>query len=131
MADHGKKMVIKSENAPKAVGPYSLGIRTGCFMFLSGQLGLIPGTGKFAGDDIESQTRQALTNISNALADNGADLSDVVKTTVFLQDMAYFSSMNEVYSRHFGDNPPARTTVAVAALPLGALVEIEAVALLE
>jgi len=128
MAEHGKKTVLTSDNAPKAVGPYSLGIRTGCFMFISGQLGLIPGTGKFAGDDIESQTRQALTNIKNALADSGADMSDVVKATVFLASMDDFQKMNAVYAEFFKIDPPARSTVEVGALPLHGLIEIEVIA---
>lgn len=127
MADHGKKIVLTSDNAPKAVGPYSLGIRTGCFMFISGQLGLVPGTGKFAGEDIEAQTRQALTNIQNALADNGAKMSDVVKATVFLASMDDFQRMNAVYAEFFQNDPPARSTVAVGALPLHGLVEIEVI----
>jgi 2-iminobutanoate/2-iminopropanoate deaminase len=123
-----KKEVISSANAPKAVGPYSQGIRSGDFLFLSGQLGLEPQTGEFVSGGVEAQTKQALTNLMHVLQDNGADLSDVVKTSVFLADINDFSKMNAVYATFFENDPPARSTVQVGALPKLGLVEIEVIA---
>lgn len=128
MSDHCKKEVLTSSNAPKAVGPYSLGIRTDCFLFLSGQLGLDPKTGDFAEGGVEAQTRQALMNIKNILQDAGSGLSDVVKTSVFLSDITDFSKMNAVYAEFFEIDPPARSTMQVGALPKLGLVEIEVIA---
>lgn len=128
MTDHEEKEVLTSLNAPKAVGPYSLGIRTGGFLFLSGQLGLDPKTGNFAEGGIEEQTRQALSNIENILQDAGSTLSDVVKTSVFLSNIEDFSKMNAVYAEFFKDDPPARSTMQVGALPKLGLVEIEVIA---
>ena len=128
MADNIKKEVLTSSNAPKAVGPYSLGIRSGGFLFLSGQLGLDPDSGRFVEGGVEAQTRQALINIRNVLQDAGCDLSDVVKTSVFLSDIADFPKMNAVYAEFFGNDPPARSTMQVGALPKSGLVEIEVIA---
>jgi len=128
MADNIKKEVLTSSNAPKAVGPYSLGIRSGGFLFLSGQLGLDPDSGRFVEGGVEAQTRQALLNIKNVLNDAGCDLSDVVKTSVFLSDIADFLKMNAVYAEFFGNDPPARSTMQVGALPKAGLVEIEVIA---
>ena len=128
MADHVKKEVLTSSNAPKAVGPYSLGIRTGCFLFLSGQLGLDPDSGEFVEDGVEAQTRQALVNINSVLQDAGSDLADVVKASVFLSDIADFPKMNAVYAEFFTNDPPARSTMQVGALPKLGLVEIEVIA---
>lgn len=130
MSDHNheKKEVLTSTSAPKAVGPYSLGIRTGCFLFLSGQLGLEPETGEFVDGGIEAQTRQALKNIQAILQDAGSDLSDIVKTSVFLSDIADFPKMNAVYAEFFPNDPPARSTMQVGALPKQGLVEIEVIA---
>ena len=125
------KKVVTSENAPKALGPYSVAIRAGMFVFASGQLGLDPHSGNLVPGGIEAETRQALTNIRHVLADSGSSLDAVVKTTVFLRDMADFSKMNAVYAEFFPDNPPARSTVQVAALPRDGNVEIEAVALVK
>jgi len=125
------RKVITSINAPKAIGPYSVAIRTGGFVFTSGQLGLDPVTGNLVTGGIEAETRQALTNIQNVLADSGCGLERVVKTTVFLKDMADFPKMNAVYAEFFPADPPARSTVQVAALPKNGLVEIEAVAILK
>ena len=125
------KSVIYTDKAPAAVGPYSQAIKTEHFVYTAGQVAIDPAISKLIEGDISAQTEQVLKNLRSILQAAGTDLNKVVKTTVFLQDMAHFASMNEVYSRYFGDNPPARTTIAVAALPLGALVEIEAVALLE
>ena len=126
-----ERRVITSEKAPKAIGPYSVAIRTGVFVFTSGQLGLDPVTGSLVPGGIEAETRQALTNIQNVLADSGSRLEQVVKTTVFLKDMADFLKMNAIYAAFFTENPPARSTVQVAALPKGGLIEIEAVAVLK
>ena len=128
MADKMKKEVLTSSNAPKAVGPYSLGIRSGGFLFLSGQLGLDPDSGEFVEGGVEAQTRQALLNIKSVLQDAGSDLSDVVKTSVFLSDIADFPKMNAVYAEFFENDPPARSTMQVGALPKLGLVEIEVIA---
>jgi len=125
------KTVITSQKAPKAIGPYSVAIRIGDLVFTSGQIGLDPGTGVLVPGGVEAETRQALTNLAHVLADAGSGLSQVVKTTVFLRDMADFAAMNAVYAEFFPENPPARSTVAVAALPKGAAVEIEAIACLQ
>ena len=122
------KEIISIETAPAAVGPYSQGVRSGDLVFTAGQLGLVPETGDFAGPDIQTQTRQALGNLKEVLEAGGSDLEHVLKVTVFLQDMGEFSQMNEVYAEFFPKDPPARSAVQVAALPLGGRVEIEAVA---
>jgi len=123
-----EKSIVATEEAPAAVGPYSQGVRVGDLIYTAGQLGIVPGTKEFAGPDIESQTRQALENLKAVLEEGGACMAHVVKTTVFLQDIGEFSRMNAVYAGFFPDNPPARSAVQVAALPLGGRVEIEAVA---
>jgi 2-iminobutanoate/2-iminopropanoate deaminase len=120
---------ITSDKAPKAIGPYSVAIRAGNLVFTSGQLGLDPQTGNLIPGGIETETRQALTNIQHVLEDSGSSLQMVIKTTVFLKDMADFPRMNAVYAGFFPENPPARSTVQVAALPKNGSVEIEAVAL--
>ncbi len=125
------KKVILSEKAPKAIGPYSVAIRTGNLVFTSGQLGLDPQIGNLVPGGIEGETCQALTNIRHVLEDSGSGMQAVVKTTVFLKDMADFPKMNAVYAEFFPENPPARSTVQVAALPKGGSVEIEAVAILK
>ena len=122
------KQIIATDKAPAAVGPYSQGVRLGDFIFTAGQLGLVPGTKEFAGPDIEAQTRQALENVKAVLEAGGSCLEHVVKTTVFLQDMGEFARMNGVYAEFFPQNPPARSAVQAAALPLGGRVEIEALA---
>ena len=124
------KKVISSDKAPKAIGPYSIAIQTGDLVFTSGQLGLDPSTGSLVPGGIEAETRQALTNIRNVLADAGSGLERVVKTIVFLKDMADFAKMNAVYAEFFTENPPARSTIQAAALPKGGTVEIEAVAII-
>jgi len=128
MVDNIKKEVLSSSNAPKAVGPYSLGIRSGGFLFLSGQLGLDPDSGGFVEGGVEAQTRQALLNIKGVLQDAGSNLSDVVKTSVFLSDIEDFPKMNAVYAEFFENDPPARSTMQVGALPKLGLVEIEVIA---
>ena len=119
---------IATKNAPAAIGPYSQGIKAGKTIYVSGQIPIDPVTGEFAGQDIEAQTRQSLTNIKNILKEAGADMSDVVKTTVLLKDIADFAAMNKIYAEFFTEPYPARAAFQVAAIPKGALVEIEAVA---
>jgi 2-iminobutanoate/2-iminopropanoate deaminase len=117
--------------APAAIGPYSQAIAAGGFLFASGQIALDPLTGELVADGVEGQTRQVLANLAAVLAAAGLTFGDVVKTTIFLIDMADFAAVNTVYAELFGDGiPPARSTVAVAALPRGARVEIDAIALL-
>ena len=125
----GKK-IVSTEKAPKAIGPYSQAIRTENLVFTSGQLGLDPATTELVPGGIEEQTRQVLTNLKHVLETADSGLNFVVKTTVFLQDMGDFAKMNAVYTEFFRENPPARSTVQVAALPKGGLVEIECMALL-
>jgi len=123
-----KKKVISTDQAPAAVGPYSQAIRVGKLVYTAGQIALDPETGIMVEGDIAAQTRQVLQNLQAVLEAAGTSLGNVVKTTVFLQDMAEFAAMNVVYGEFFAGKPPARSTVQVAALPLGARVEIEAVA---
>ena len=122
-----RKKVIYTEKAPKAIGPYSQAIRTDSFIFTAGQVGLDPSTGELVAGTVEEQTRQALNNLRNVIEAAGSSMDNVVKTTVFLKDMADFPKMNAIYAEFFGENPPARSTVAVVALPKGGLVEVEAV----
>ena len=128
MAD---KSAVRTENAPAPFrgAPYSQAIKAGGFVFVSGQLGLRPGESELVGG-IADQTEQVFQNLGAILSEAGSGLDRLVKTTVFLTDFGDFQSMNEVYARHAGDTPPARSTVEVAALPSGAKVEIEAVAVL-
>lgn len=125
------KKVLATDNAPAAIGPYSQGIRADKFVFVSGQLPIDPATGEFSGDDIASQTRQSLTNIKNILASDGLTMANVVKTTVLLKNIGDFGAMNEVYGTFFEGACPARAAFEVAAIPKGALVEIEAIAYAE
>jgi 2-iminobutanoate/2-iminopropanoate deaminase len=122
------KEIIATNKAPKALGPYSVANRVGYFIFCSGQLGLDPATNEFVLGGVEAETRQALTNLKGVLEAAGARLEDVVKTTVFLRDMGDFAKMNAVYAEFFPGNPPARSTVQVAALPRHGAVEIELIA---
>lgn len=125
-----KKNAISTTNAPAAIGPYSQAVRVGDMLFASGQVGLDPATGQVAAGGVVEQTRRAFENIKAVLAAAGADLSQVVKTTVFLKNMSDFAAMNEVYASYLapeGVVPPARSTVAVAGLPKDALVEIEVI----
>jgi 2-iminobutanoate/2-iminopropanoate deaminase len=121
------KEIIRSEKLAPAVGPYSHAVRTGGRLFTSGQIPIDAG-GRVVGEDIASQTEQALRNLGAVLEAAGLGPNDVVKTTVYMTDLSLFGEMNEVYGRFFGDDPPARSTVGVAALPKGVLVEVEAVA---
>ncbi|MEZ4682149.1 MAG: RidA family protein [Caldilineaceae bacterium] len=125
-----QRNVIQTESAPAAIGPYSQAVRAGNFLFASGQLGLDPQSGKLQ-EGVEAQARQALTNIQAVLQAANSSIDRVVKTTIFLADMRDFAKVNAVYGEVFQHEPPARSTVQVAALPLGGLVEIEIVALVE
>ena len=125
----GRKIVF-TEKAPGVVGPYSQAIVAGNMVFTAGQAGLDPMTMKLVEGGIEAQTQQVLMNLKNVLETAGSGMQYVVKTTVYLVDMNDFAAMNAVYARFFPENPPARTTVAAAALPLGARVEIELIAML-
>lgn len=127
---HHEKKIITTDQAPKALGPYSAGVSTGCMVFTAGQVGIDPATGKMVEGGIQAQTRQVFMNLKAILETAGSGLDQVVKTTVFMQDMGEFGLMNEVYATFFSDKFPARSTFQVVALPAGAAVEIEAVALL-
>jgi len=123
------KRIVSSGQAPKAIGPYSQAVDTGDLVFVSGQIPLDPATGQVVGPgDIQVQTEQVLQNMKAVLEAAGLGLSQVVRTTVYLVDLAEFARMNEVYGRHFAAEPPARSTVQVTALPRGVRVEIDAVA---
>jgi 2-iminobutanoate/2-iminopropanoate deaminase len=123
------KEIIRTEKAPKAIGPYSAGVKTEQFIFTAGQLGIIPESGNIIDGGIENETRQAIINIQHILEEAGSSLNSVVKTTVFLRDMNEFSRMNAVYAEYFMENPPARSTIQAAALPKNGAIEIEAIAL--
>jgi 2-iminobutanoate/2-iminopropanoate deaminase len=120
--------MISTPGAPRAIGPYSQGVKANGFLFTAGQVGFDPESGELVDGGIAEQTLRVLQNIRAILRAGGTDVSAVVKTTVFLVDMADFALMNEVYAEFFGDHRPARSTVAVASLPRGARVEIEVVA---
>lgn len=124
-------LVISTPRAPAALGPYSQAIKTGNHVFLSGQLGIDPNTGEMVSGGVEAQAKQALKNINAVLEAAGAEFKNVVKTTVFLTSMNDFAAVNKIYAESFSVNPPARSCVAVAQLPLGALVEIECVVVLD
>ncbi len=123
------KKIVHTDNAPKAIGPYSQAVATESMVMTAGQIGIDPATGELVEGGIPAQTRQVLTNLKNVLEAAHSDLGSVVKTTVFLRSMQDFSQMNSVYAEFFAENPPARSTIAAAELPKGALVEIEATAL--
>lgn len=123
------KQIIQTDQAPKAIGPYSQAIRTSGFVFASGQIPIDPETGQFVAGGIAEQTLQVIKNLSRVLEAAGSGLDKVVKTTVFLADMEEFAAMNEVYGKFFSAEPPARATVEAARLPRDARVEIEAIAL--
>jgi 2-iminobutanoate/2-iminopropanoate deaminase len=122
------KEIVVSDEAPKAIGPYSVANRFGELIFASGQTGLDPATGKLVPGGLEAETRQVLTNLKNVLEAAGSTLENVLKTTVYIRDMADFVKLNAIYAEFFPVNPPARTTIAVAGLPLNGVVEIEAIA---
>lgn len=129
MQDKTRREIVNTDGAPKAIGPYSQAIHTASMVFTAGQIGLDPTTGELVSGGVSAQTRQVLTNLQNVLQAGKSGLDRVVKTTVYLQDMNDFAAMNAVYGEFFANDPPARSTVAVAALPKGALVEIDAIAL--
>jgi 2-iminobutanoate/2-iminopropanoate deaminase len=124
-----EKEIIATDKAPKAIGPYSQGVKAGGLVFFSGQIPLDPATGEIAGKDIAEQTERVMENIAALLAAAGLDFRDVVKSTIYLTDLADFCVVNEIYGRSFPENQPARSTVEVKGLPRGAGVEIEVVAL--
>lgn len=123
--------VISTPRAPAAIGPYSQAIQSGNHVFLSGQLGVDPATGKLVPGGVEEQAVQIFKNINAVLLAAGASFSNVVKTTVFLTSMDDFAGLNKIYAQNFPENPPARSCVAVAQLPLGALAEIECIVILD
>lgn len=125
-----ERKIIKTDKAPAAVGPYSQAVKVGQFVFTAGQVAIDPAVGQIVAQDVAGQTHQVMHNLQEVLRQAGSDLDKVLKTTVFLQNMGDFGAMNTVYGSYFGDQPPARSTVEVAKLPLGALVEIEAIAAL-
>jgi 2-iminobutanoate/2-iminopropanoate deaminase len=122
------RQVISSPNAPAAIGPYSQAVASGDWLFLSGQIPLDPATGELVSGDIEVETRRVLDNLSFVLQAAGASFADLVKTTIYLTNLGDFAAVNRVYAERFGDSPPARATVQVAALPKGARVEIDGIA---
>jgi 2-iminobutanoate/2-iminopropanoate deaminase len=124
-----EKTIVKTANAPSAIGPYSQGVITGGkLVFTAGQVAIDPASGKVIEGDVRAQTKQAMKNVEAILTEAGASLASVVKTTVFLKDMNDFAAMNEVYGEFFKENPPSRSTVEVARLPKDVRVEIEAIA---
>lgn len=123
--------IIATDQAPRAIGPYSQAIRAGNLLFCSGQIPIDPSTGEFVSGGVAEQTEQVMRNLSAVLSAGQSSLKQVVKTTVFLADMEDFTAMNEVYGRFFGENPPARGTVQAARLPRDAKVEIEAIAIID
>jgi 2-iminobutanoate/2-iminopropanoate deaminase len=124
------KQIIRTEKAPKAIGPYSQAIRAGNFLFLSGQIPLDPKTGELVKGDIGRQTQQVLENIKGVLESQKLGMEDVVKVTIFLKNIGDFNRVSEVYGTYFPSSPPARSTVEVAGLPRDAGIEIEAIALI-
>jgi 2-iminobutanoate/2-iminopropanoate deaminase len=120
--------IIHSENAPEAVGPYSQAVVSGGVLYASGQIGLLPAEGKLEADDVETQTRQVTENLSAVLNEAGASITDIMKVNIFLTDMNDFPQVNKIYANWLGDHRPARATVAVAALPLAAKVEMDLIA---
>ncbi|KAG2246834.1 hypothetical protein Bca52824_086462 [Brassica carinata] len=125
-----KKEVVSTDKAPPAVGPYSQAIKANGFVFVSGVLGLVPETGEFISDDVEDQTYQVLKNMGQILKAGGAKYCSVVKTTIMLADLADFKKVNDIYGKYFRNDPPARSTYQVAALPLKAKIEIDCIAVL-
>ena len=125
-----KRKAISTRNAPAALGPYAQAVKAGKLLYTSGQLGLDPQTGDLA-EGVENQARRAMDNLEAVLKEAGAGFEHVVKTTIFLKDMGSFQQVNEIYGSYFKDSVPARSTVEVAGLPKGGLVEIEAVAVLD
>jgi 2-iminobutanoate/2-iminopropanoate deaminase len=125
------ELINNAPNVPAAVGPYSQAVKQGGLLFCSGQIPINPASGKIEAADVEGQARQVLANLASLLASQGLAMTDVIKATVFLQQMADFPKVNPIYEAAFGGHKPARSTVAVAGLPLGALIEIEVIAALK
>ncbi|MDD5434057.1 MAG: RidA family protein [Nitrospira sp.] len=128
MSDEEAKTIISTKNAPAAIGPYSQGIKSGDYVFISGQIPIEPGTGCLINGDIEEQTEQVLKNLQAILSASGLLLGHVVKTTLYLKDLSNFERVNNVYKRYFVDNPPARSTIEVSRLPKDVQIEIDAIA---
>lgn len=126
-----KKGIIDTESAPEAIGPYSQGVKAGNLLFTSGQIPINPETGKLVDKDIGLQAKQVLDNLKAVLEAGGSSLSSVIKTTVFIKDINDFAAVNQVYSRYFKGEFPARSCIQAAALPMNALIEIEAIAIIE
>jgi 2-iminobutanoate/2-iminopropanoate deaminase len=124
-----KKRIIQTDQAPAAIGPYSQAVRVGDFLYTSGQIALDPQSGEFLSGEIEQETERTIENISAILTAGGLSLDNVIKTTVYLTDLSHFARMNHIYEKYFSGNKPARACVQVAALPKGAKVEIEAIAI--
>lgn len=126
------KEVISTDKAPQAIGPYSQAVKVKCsnLLFVSGNIPLDPNTMKIVGDSAAEQCHQVMENLKNVLAEAGVDFSNIVKTTIYLKDMNEFSQINEVYSKYFKEDPPARATVEVSRLPMDVMVEIDAIAFL-
>jgi len=122
------KNAVKTQQAPSPVGPYSQAIIVGDMIFCSGQIGIVPATGKLAAESIATETKQVMDNLKAIVLEAGCNLNNIVKTTIFVTDLSEFKTVNEVYGSYFSGAPPARSTVEVSKLPLGARVEIEAIA---
>lgn len=122
------KQVVQTEEAPNAIGPYSQAVKAGPFVFTAGQIAIDPSTGALIQGDVAAQTKQVLENLKAVVEAAGTSLSNAAKVTVYLTKIEHFASMNEAYAQYFTQNPPARTTVFISTLPLGALVEIDVVA---
>ena len=125
------KKIVSTNEAPAAIGPYSQAVRSGRFLFCSGQIPLDPKSGQIVAGDITAQTRRVMDNIAGLLRSQGLTFDHIVKTTIFLTDLGDFQTVNEIYGSYFEQNPPARSTVQVSALPKGANVEIEVIAAVE
>lgn len=125
-----EKKIVYSESAPRPVGPYSQAVACGGFLFTAGQIGIDPRTGTLAGSGVREQALQVMKNLAAVLSEAGASFDDVVKSTIYLKDMGDFAVVNEIYGGHFRQSHPARSTIQAAALPLGALVEVEVIAML-
>ncbi|NBC03741.1 MAG: hypothetical protein GVY20_08575 [Bacteroidetes bacterium] len=126
--ENSQRTIIQTENAPAAIGPYSQAILVGNTLYAAGQIGLVPGTGEMAGEDLESQTRQALNNLQAVLEEAGFTMQDVVSVDVYLNDLDDYSSFNEIYAEYFSESKPARGVVEVSRIPRDAKVEIKLVA---
>jgi len=127
----GQKRIVATDQAPAAIGPYSQAIQVGEFLFTSGQLPVDPASGEIVAGGVQEQTDRALANLQAVLAAAGASLADVIKTTLYIKNMADFGIINETYGKYFNGNPPARSCVEVARLPKDVLVEVEAIAVVK